>query len=130
MADTIEHDKIARGGNQLVQALGQISPAGALTYTQFQSVYVSVIEQAIVEGDVLDDLDAEDVMQTIWGAVLGTQLLCGASGDNLLGRLAQVWRVILRGIVPPQKLAYFQQFVTRRAQQYTQPDLYVSTDAM
>jgi len=42
VAETIEHDKVARVANLLVQALGQISPAGALTYTQFQSLYVSV----------------------------------------------------------------------------------------
>ena len=117
VADTIQQDKVARVANLLVQALGQISPAGALTYTQFQSLYVSVVEHAIVEGDLLDDLDADDVMQTILGAVLGTQLLSGATGDDLTARLAQVWKIILRGIVPPQKLPYFQQFVTRRAQQ-------------
>jgi AcrR family transcriptional regulator len=122
VADTIQQDKVARVANLLVQALGQISPAGALTYTQFQSLYVSVVEQAIVEGDLLDDLDAEDVMQTILGAVLGTQLLSGATGDDLLARLAQVWKVLLRGIVPRQKLSYFQQFVTRRAQQHPQPE--------
>ena len=54
--------------------------------------------------------------------MLGTQLLSGATGDDLLARLAQVWKVILRGIVPPQKLPYFQQFVARRAQQHTQPE--------
>jgi AcrR family transcriptional regulator len=115
VADMIERDKVARVGNQLEQALAQVSPAGALAYTQFRSLYVSVVEQAIVEGDLLDDLDAEDMTQTIWAAVLGTQLLSSATGDDLLARLAQVWKVILRGIVPPPKLSYFQQFATRMA---------------
>lgn len=33
-------------------------------------------------------------------------------------RLAEVWRVILRGIVPAESLPYFREFVTRMAQQH------------
>ncbi len=122
VAEMIESDNIAWVGNQLEQALAQVSPTGAQAFTQFSSVYVSVVAQAIVEGDLVDDLDAEDMTQTIWAAVLGAQLLADAIGDDLVARLAHVWKVVLRGIVAPPKLLYFQQFTARRAQHHHDRD--------
>jgi AcrR family transcriptional regulator len=123
VAEMIEQDKLVRVGNLLRQALTQVSSAALDTFrTPSRSLPETVIKNAIAEGDLFDDLDADDVMHTLWAAVLGTRLLADATGDDVYARLAQVWTVILRGIVPPQKLPYFQQFVTRLAQQYTQPD--------
>ena len=123
VAEMIEQDKLVRVGNLLRQALTQVSSAGPGTFhTPSRSLPETVIRNAIAEGDVFDDLDADDVMHTLWAAVLGTRLLSDATGDDVYARLAQVWRVILRGIVPPCSLPYFQQFLTRMAQQCTQPD--------
>ena len=123
VAEMIEQDKLVRVGNLLRQALTQVSSAGPGTFhTPSRSLPETVIRNAIAEGDVFDDLDADDVMHTLWAAVLGTRLLSDATGDDVYARLAQVWRVILRGIVPPRSLPYFQQFLTRMAQQCTQPD--------
>jgi len=123
VAEMIEQDKLVRVGNLLRQALTQVSSAGPGTFhTPSRSLPETVIRNAIAEGDVFDDLDADDVMHTLWAAVLGTRLLSDATGDDVYARLAQVWRVNLRGIVPPRSLPYFQQFLTRMAQQCTQPD--------
>jgi AcrR family transcriptional regulator len=110
-----EHDKFVRAGHRLRQALTQVSSAAAATYAQQPLVLVSMVENAIAEGDLFDDLDADAVTQTLQAGMLGTRLLSDATGDDVFARLAQVWTVILRGIVPPQSLPYFQQFMTRVA---------------
>ena len=46
-------------------------------------------------------------------SVLGTDLLSNALGDDQTTRLAEVWQVLLRGIVPAESLGYFQEFVRR-----------------
>ena len=50
--------------------------------------------------------------------LVGTALLSGATGEDPIPRLAQVWEITLRGVVPAESLPYFNAFVTRTAQQY------------
>ena len=122
VAEMIEQDKLVRVGNLLRQALTQVSSAGPGTFhTPSRSLPETVIRNAIAEGDVFDDLDADDVMHTLWAAVLGTRLLSDATGDDIFAGLVQLWSIFLRGLVPPQSASYFQQLVTRLAQHYTQP---------
>jgi len=39
-----------------------------------------------------------------------------SAAEDVFGRTAKVWQVILRGNLPPQKLPYFDLFVTRVAE--------------
>ncbi len=121
LAHMTEHDHRVRVGNRLRQALTNVSAAGAQTYTR-GSVITGVVKQAVAEGDVFEDIDADVVGHTIWAAVVGTRLVTDATGEDIVARLLGVWTVILRGIVPPQKLPYFQQFAARQAHQYAEPE--------
>lgn len=119
ITDMTEHDSLVRVANLLRQALNQVSPAAPETfYTPLRSLPETAIRTAIVDGDLLDDIEVDAVAHTIRAAVLGTRLLPDATADAVFGRIAQVWRVILRGNVPPQKLPYLEGFVTRLAKQY------------
>ena len=120
LAEMTEHDNRVRVGNRLRQALTNVSPAGAHTYTR-GTVIAGAVKQAVAEGDLFDDIDADVVGHTIWAAVLGTRLLSDATGEDIFAHLLGVWTVILHGVVPPQRLPYFQQFATRQAQQYAGP---------
>ena len=53
--------------------------------------------------------------KTIRISVAGIHLLSGATDEDPFVLLAQAWWVILRGIVSPQSMSYFQEFVIRTA---------------
>lgn len=64
------------------------------------------------------DLNPEDVGETIWVTTLGSHLLSDAIGDDVLARLARIWRVLLGAIVRQESLPYFRDFVARTHQAY------------
>lgn len=118
VADMMQHDSAVRMGYQLRQALNQVSTSGQSALVQRREIIVSAVESAIAEGDLDNDIDAEEVGHTIWASILGTHLLAAASDDNIFARLAQQWRVILPGITAPGPLPYFKQFVARMEKHY------------
>jgi len=128
IAEMTRNDHIVRAGNQLRYGLYQISPAGSHSYTDRLEHYVQVAQAAVAEGDVCDDIDPEELFEAIHTMDVGCQLLSDAIGHDLFAHLARSWRMMLRGIVPRENVPYFQQFVTRLAQQYTQADCSAPTD--
>ena len=120
VADMMRHDSTVRMGYQLRQALDQVSTAGRSALVQRRDVIVGAVETAIAQGDLANDIDAEEVGHTIWASILGTHLLVAASDDNIFARLAQQWRVILPGIVAPEALPYLKELVARMEKHYTQ----------
>jgi hypothetical protein len=53
---------------------------------------------------VRDDLDADQIGHTLWAAVLGSHQHCGATGEDLSTRLADVHAIILPAICTPEAL--------------------------
>lgn len=76
------------------------------------------IKRGIADGDIADDIDVDGLARTIWAASLGNRALADALGDDIFAQLVQMWRVLLRAIVPTQSLSYFGELVNRMAQQY------------
>ncbi len=113
VARLMKSNRAANTGRELAQALSQVSSAGAQSIADWTALFVGQVEAAIGQGDVCEDLDADQVGMTIWVSVLGTHLLTNALGDDTDTRLAKVWRVLLRAIVPPESLGYFYEFVRR-----------------
>lgn len=122
VAEMMHHDNVVRMGFQLRQALNQVSTTGQSALVQRREVIVEAVKSAIAEGDLNEDLDAEEVGHTIWASILGTHLLAGASDDDIFARLAQLWRVILPGVGAPGSLPYFRQFVDRMERHHTQAE--------
>lgn len=125
VADMVKHDQRVRVGHLLEQALSQVSAAGRATYPRRLPVIVSAVNKAIADGDLLDDLNPDQVGRTIWAIGLGTLLLSDVTEEDVLVQTSQAWLFITRAIVPAQLAPYVEQFVARTAQQYThdEPDL-------
>jgi len=81
-------------------------------------LFVDAVEAAIADGDVLPDVDAGEVADTIRATVVGIHVLLGTTDDAVFAYLTATWRVILRAVVPAPLLPYFREFVARTAQQY------------
>jgi hypothetical protein len=73
--------------------------------------------QAIDEGDLRGDLDAQAVAETIVGSMLGAELLANAmsAGADVLQRVARTWKVLLPAIVSQESLSYFDEFLARES---------------
>lgn len=118
VADRIRNDQMVRVGHELRQALPAGRGAALAAFDTRRSVFAGAVETAIAEGDVLDDVDPEEVADTVRAAVVGAHVLLGTTDDRVFIYLSETWRVVLRGIVPAQSLSYFREFVTRMCQQH------------
>lgn len=122
--DMMRNDQLIRVGYALRMAANQVTLAAGAVLEQRRATFVGAVKTAIAEGDLNSDIDPEELGHTIWASVTGTHVMAAASHDNVVSRLAQVWRIILAGTVPPELLPYFRQFLSRVEQQYAsaQPD--------
>lgn len=118
LADARQHDQVVRVAFQLRQALPGIRAVGVTTFDSRHKAWVDTIERAKHEGDVLAEVDSEDLAVTIRAALLGVQHLSDEGGDDGVVGLGASWRVILRGIVRAGSLAYFSEYVSRMMRQY------------
>jgi AcrR family transcriptional regulator len=117
VADLLGTDKVARSGTHLLRAFGEFNEAAARTYAGWVVAMTACTGQAIAEGDLLPDLDAQAVAETIVAAMLGAELLSNATaaGADVLQRVARTWTVLLPGIVSPESLPYFREFLSRES---------------
>ncbi|TGD86532.1 TetR/AcrR family transcriptional regulator [Mycolicibacterium sp. CH28] len=118
VARLLQSDDTVRVGNELSQALGQVSGAGSRILRETTTAFIDVMKMAAAAGELRADLDPEDIGEAIWVVVLGCQFLSAAIGDDLVSRLARAWRVLLHGIVPDQSLAHFAEVVERSSREY------------
>lgn len=113
-------DNRIRIANMLRQSLTHVSDAGPASYPAERGILLSGVERAVAEGALQADVDADAVTQTIWTLGPGTLLLAEATGDDVFARLAQVWTVILRGIVVPEARDHAIEFVAAMVAQHSQ----------
>jgi AcrR family transcriptional regulator len=112
VADLTTANTLVRVGVELRSGLGQIS--GALDgFVEHRDLFVHVATAAVIEGDLRDDLDAVQVGNTLWVAVLGTHQQCAATGEDLSARLAEVHAIVLPAICMPDAAREYRELVDR-----------------
>ncbi|HKP42060.1 ScbR family autoregulator-binding transcription factor [Mycobacterium sp.] len=124
VADQLSTDKVARSGTYLLRAFGEFNDAAARTYAGWVTEMTASTVQAVAEGDLRADLDAQAVSETIVAAMLGAELLSNATaaGADVLERVARTWTVLLPAIVSAESLPYFCEFLARESlRQSTMP---------
>lgn len=117
-ADLMRTDRLVRVGHELRQALPtgrDVSPPSPATR---RAVFVEASERAIAEGDVLDDVDPGELANMIRGMAVGAHVLTGTADATVFTYLAEMWRILVRGIVPAQSVGYYHEFITRMAHHY------------
>lgn len=119
LSDLLKRDQFVWVANHLNQAFGQLSESGRVDFTHKANTFVARTADAIQPSDIRDDVTAHEVGNCVWMIVHGCHLLSEALEDNVFQRLSESWRLLLRAIVPPESLPYFEQFVTRTAAQYS-----------
>jgi AcrR family transcriptional regulator len=121
VADLMSTDQIARSGMQLLRAFGEFNEAAARTYGGWVAEMTQRTRQAIDEGDLRGDLDAQAVAETIIGSMLGAELLANATsaGADVMQRVARTWKVLLPAIVSHESLSYFDEFLARESMRHS-----------
>jgi AcrR family transcriptional regulator len=99
-AEILEADKTVRIGNQLLQALGQVSSVAAPIYAKWTENFVNSLAQAFEAVGVRDGVDAKEAAEAMWAGVIGCHLLSAAIGDDSSTRMARAWRTMVRATVP------------------------------
>jgi AcrR family transcriptional regulator len=121
VADLMITDQIARSGAQLLRAFGEFNDVAARTYRGWTAEMTERTRQAIDEGDVRAELDAQAIGETIVGSMLGAELLASATtaGADVLQRVTRAWQVLLPAIVSQEAKAYFEEFLARESMRHS-----------
>lgn len=95
---------LLRVGIQLRGGLGQISTATE-GYQAHRELFTGVARMGITEGDLRAELDAEQIGNTLWAAVLGTHQHCDATQEDIQLYLADVFAIVLPAVCTPVALS-------------------------
>lgn len=117
-AALIEEDKSARIGNQLLQALSQISSGASKIYAEWTAGFIKGATKGLEAVELGDGIDPAEIAEAIWVGVLGCHLLSSALGDDPYSRLSRAWRAALYMIVPKDQAAHYFDLIDRSAAQY------------
>lgn len=112
-------DKVGQTGQQLSQALGQVSGAGSRVYTGWTERFTEMVRLVVDAGELRAETEVEDVAEAVWAMVLGCHLVSAAVGDDPFARISRAWRVVLRSIVPPSATTDITDLVDQVSRRYS-----------
>ena len=114
-AAILESDETARIGNQLLQALGQVSSIASRLYSEWTTEFIANLATAIEAAGPRDGVDPAEFAETVWVGLLGCHLLSSALGDAPYTRLASSWRTMLQVTLPEPAQGTYDQLLERVA---------------
>jgi AcrR family transcriptional regulator len=114
-AAILESDKTARIGNQLLQALGQVSSVASRIYSEWTTEFVANLTTAVRRIGPRDGVDPAEFAEAMWAAIVGCHLLSSALSDDPHARLSRAWRTMLRATLPEPAQSECYQLVERVA---------------
>jgi TetR/AcrR family transcriptional repressor of nem operon len=110
------NEDTTRAARHLVAAIGRADGLQTRLFKQWIDSLVPVVARAVAEGDISDQCEPEYVGRLVVSMYLG---LCQISNPEdprqFLLDLEKAWYLVLPGIVQPERLGYFRQFLRRRA---------------
>lgn len=123
-ANLFASDKVVRTAEQLTLAFGKFNDTAAAAYTDWVDAMTVEARRAITEGDIREELDPRLVSEAIIGATFGARILCQTTsgGDDLIGRLTQMWELLFPAIVTDTSLAYYREYLAREALRHIKHD--------
>jgi AcrR family transcriptional regulator len=117
-AEMLKSEKTARIGNQLLQALSQISSSASQVYREWTTKFVDTLKAGLEAVGVRAGVNVTEVAEATWAGILGSYLLASAfSSDPQIG-LAQAWRSSLRAALPDEAVEHYQGLIERISQQF------------
>jgi TetR/AcrR family transcriptional regulator, transcriptional repressor for nem operon len=105
----------ARAGLNLLESACRAEGVQGRLLDYWVHAVAEVVEKAIAEGDIDTRLSPEDVGRLIVSLHMGLRQASNLDEpERFLLDLEKGWSVVLTGILPPERIDYFSQFVRRR----------------
>ncbi|CPR08674.1 TetR family transcriptional regulator [Mycobacterium bohemicum DSM 44277] len=105
-----------RAALNLLESVGRAEGLQETVLSDWTQAVTQVVEQAITEGDVGAQCDAEGVAQLMVSLHMGIRQTSNLDApERFLLDLERCWALLLTGILQPDRVEYFRQFLHRRA---------------
>lgn len=105
----------ARAVLRLLPAIGWTDGLQTRLYADWAQTLAGVIERAATEGDIVENRHPPDLARALLSLYLGLRQSGNLDEpEQFLQQVEKSWAVVLPGIVAPERIAYFSQFIRRR----------------
>jgi TetR/AcrR family transcriptional regulator, transcriptional repressor for nem operon len=110
----ITHD-VTRASFNLLESVGRTEKLQARLLGGWIQLMGEIAQRGIAEGDIVDQADPEDVGRLLVSMFVGMRQASNLDEPvQLLSDFGKALSTVLGGIVQPDRIAYFAQFVKRR----------------
>jgi TetR/AcrR family transcriptional regulator, transcriptional repressor for nem operon len=104
-----------RAGLHLLESVGRIEGLQANLLGEWIQTLAVTVGRAITEGDIFGECDPQDVGRLLVSTYLGLRQTSNLDEpEQFLLDLEKTWALVLPGIVRPERIDYFKQFIKRR----------------
>ena len=108
-------DDVARAGLNLLESIGRADGVKARVLGEWANAVAEVVRRAIAEGDALADRDPEDVSRLLVSMFMGLRQTSDIDDpERYFTDLQKTWALTLPGFANPDRIAYLNQFISRR----------------
>lgn len=106
---------VARAALHLMESVGRAEGLQAKFLDDWIQALAGVIQSAIAEGDIAERCDPQDVGRLIVSIYMGLRQTDNLNEpERFLVALEKSWALVLPGILQPDRMDYFTQFIRRR----------------
>jgi TetR/AcrR family transcriptional regulator, transcriptional repressor for nem operon len=108
-------DEVGRAAMNLVESVGRADGLQTKLLGEWIDAFTMVLQRAIAEGDVRDDVKPEVAARLFVALYMGLRQASELyDSHRFFSDLEQVWLLILAAIARPDRLDYITQFIRRR----------------
>jgi AcrR family transcriptional regulator len=108
-------DDIGRAGLNLLESIGRADGIQARVLGEWTKAFAVLIRRAVGEGDVLADRDPDDVGRLLVAVFMGLRQTTDIDDpQRYFADLESTWILTLPGFAEPDRIAYLNQFISRR----------------
>jgi TetR/AcrR family transcriptional regulator, transcriptional repressor for nem operon len=108
-------DDIARAGLNLLESIGRIERLQEKQLGEWIQTLAVIVGHAIAEGDIVDRCDPQDVGRLLVSTYIGLRQTSNLDEpEKFLLDLEKTWALVVSGVVRPDRIDYFKQFIRRR----------------
>ena len=105
----------ARAGFNLLESIGRLEGLQTQLLAGWIETLAVIADRAIAEGDILDECDPQDVARLQVSTYMGLRQTSDLDEpERFLLNFEKTWALLLPGVVRPDRIGYFTQFIRRR----------------
>lgn len=110
-ADQLVNDVVVRAGVRLTLEQGVFGPMSSDSYRWWTQVVEDLVTRSAAEGDIRLPVEPPALARFLVASFTGVQIFSQvfAGRADLMGRVRDMWEVVLPALVPARKLPFYRQ---------------------